>query len=271
MPPLKVLITLEISRPEWPVPKAVVSRLKRRFPSVIFSSDLKDIKDADIIFGWNLSPHSVAKAARLKWFHTAGVQYEGLLPAELFKKAVVTNSRGVWGKYIAGEFFSHLRTVKGRKAGIIGYGGIGKTLAREAKRRGMKVVIAGHERDCHVPSGLAMTCRADIVFITVPLTKETEGMIGAKEFGLMKKGAILMSSARPAVINKRALVKALKDKKVKLAILDSLWPKDVTKLRGVKTFPHASPLLYNVWPSMFAIFEGNLRRYIEKRPLKNIL
>ena len=266
MLPPKVLITLEISKPEWPVPGSLVAGLKKRFPSIVFLKDLKNIKDADIIFGWTMGAHSVAKATRLKWFHTAGVQYEDILPKELFKRAVVTNSRGVWGKYIVAEFFSHLKVVKGKRAGIIGFGGIGQELAREAKKRGMKVFMAGRVDDHReVLKG------SDVVFVAVPLTKKTDGMIGAKDFGLMKKGVIIMSSSRPAVINKRALINAVRGKKMKFALLDSLWPQDVTKIKGVKTFPHASPLLYNAWPLMFAIFEENLKRYIAKRPLKNIL
>lgn len=272
---MKVLISLFTNVPALNPPNNELKKLARRFPKVRFTTSPADIEQADVIFGWAISERAVKGLKNLKWFHTAGVQYENILPKQLFKKAVVTNSRGVWADYLAKALFTRLlklipaKKARGKTAGIIGLGGNGTAVAKLARKYGMKVVATSKDIT-HGQKGLNDIVKtSDLIFVSVPLTKKTFGLLGKKEFKMMKKGAVILSSSRPQVIDAKDLKASLAAKRITGAVLDETWPDDIKKLRGVTVFPHASPLHYNVWPKMFDIFAKELERFIKKEPLLN--
>ncbi|PIW34124.1 MAG: phosphoglycerate dehydrogenase [bacterium (Candidatus Ratteibacteria) CG15_BIG_FIL_POST_REV_8_21_14_020_41_12] len=116
----------------------------------------------------------------------------------------------------------------GKTLGIIGLGRIGSYIARVAVSLGMKIV--GHdpfispEKAAKIPVkivDLKELCRvSDYITVHTPLTSETKGIIGKKEFKLMKKGVRIINCARGGIIEERALCEALKEEKVKGAALD---------------------------------------------------
>jgi phosphoglycerate dehydrogenase-like enzyme len=105
-----------------------------------------------------------------------------------------------------------------RTLGIIGAGPIGIETARLAQAIGMKVIAwtfhpsAERSRQVAIPfvalDELLRT--SDVISLHVKLTKETRGLIGARELGLMKRGALLINTARGAVVDSVALVEALR-------------------------------------------------------------
>ncbi len=105
--------------------------------------------------------------------------------------------------------------LEGKKFGIIGTGAIGMRTAAIAKAFGCEVY--GYSRSVKKDAGinyvdlstLLSTC--DIVSLHVPLTAETKGLINAEKLQLMKKGAILINTARGPVVDSQALADALKD------------------------------------------------------------
>ncbi|RLF05835.1 MAG: D-glycerate dehydrogenase, partial [Thermoprotei archaeon] len=110
--------------------------------------------------------------------------------------------------------------VTGKTLGIIGMGRIGRAVARRAKGFGMRVLYYQRHRlpeDVERELGAkyvdleTLLRESDFVSIHVPLTKETYHMIGERELRLMKRTAILVNTARGAVIDTDALVKALKE------------------------------------------------------------
>ena len=263
-----VLITLN-------PPEKELKKLVRKFPDVTFSTSFADIVRADVVFGWLIDKRIVGSLKRLKWFHTAGIQYAHLLPRGLYKKAAVTNSRGVWGEYVAVSFFERLlqkfppEYLRGKTAGIIGYGGNGRACADRALKYKMHVLAVKRPPKASKRGVQGVIKISDLIFVTVPLTKETRRLLGEKEFGMMKKGTIVLSASGPDVFDRGAFKKALSSNKIRLAVLDELWPDDIKGLKRVETFPHASPFHYNVWPKMFKIFAVNLERFIDGRPLLN--
>jgi glycerate dehydrogenase len=107
-------------------------------------------------------------------------------------------------------FFDHpIRDIHGSTLGIIGYGSIGKSLARMAEAFGMKVLAY----DLVPQPGLAdletLLTESDIVSLHVPLTPETRNMIGARELGMMKRNAILINTGRGGLADEEALANAL--------------------------------------------------------------
>lgn len=121
------------------------------------------------------------------------------------------------------------RRIRGQKFGVVGCGRIGTATALRAKAFGFHVqffdpyVTSGYEKALGV--GRVATLRellhsSDVVSFHAPLTAETRGMLGEAEFALMKPGALLINTARGAVVKERALLAALERGQVGGAALD---------------------------------------------------
>lgn len=107
-------------------------------------------------------------------------------------------------------FFDHpIRDMRGSTMGIVGYGAIGKSVARIAEAFGQKVLAY----DVFPQPGLVdletLLRGSDIITLHAPLTPETKNMIGAREFELMKKDAILINTGRGGLVDEAALAEAL--------------------------------------------------------------
>lgn len=129
--------------------------------------------------------------------------------------------RGGWDKSADG---SH--EVRGKTLGIIGYGNIGSQLAELAEAMGMRAII--YDPTDKLNRGNVMPvdtlgellAQSDAVSIHVPETPETKGMIGAAEFGAMKRGAFFINNARGTVFDDHALAAALREKHLGGAAVD---------------------------------------------------
>jgi len=118
--------------------------------------------------------------------------------------------------------------VFGKTLGILGLGKIGKILARRVQSLGMKVVYTDLTRDIALeeelglrPANLAsMLEESDYLAVLVPLNEHTRGMLGEAEFRLMKKDSILINAARGAILDEKALYRALLEKRIAAAGLD---------------------------------------------------
>lgn len=116
----------------------------------------------------------------------------------------------------------------GKILGILGMGGIGSAVARRALAFGFKLQY--HNRSPLSPErnplGAAyvdfetLLKTSDVISVHLPLGDKTKGMIGAKEFHLMKNGVVLVNTARGAIVDEQALLKAIQSGKVFGAGLD---------------------------------------------------
>ncbi|MCP2520836.1 NAD(P)-binding domain-containing protein [Candidatus Aminicenantes bacterium AC-708-M15] len=116
--------------------------------------------------------------------------------------------------------------------GIVGFGRIGKEVARRALAFGMKILvydIIKIETDLDVKqvSFEELLSNSDIITLHIPLTEDTRHIISEKEFNLMKDGVILINIARGGVVDEKALLNALNSGKVKTAAID-VWEKEPT-------------------------------------------
>jgi len=137
----------------------------------------------------------------------------------------------------------------GKVLGIVGYGGIGGVLAQRCHDSfGMKVIYHNPRPKAGVPewaeykSTLEQLLReSDVVSLHCPLRDETRGLIGAKEFGQMKPGAILVNTARGAVVDEKAMIDALKSGHLYAAGLD-VYPDEPTITEELFSFPNVTLL-----------------------------
>ncbi len=139
---------------------------------------------------------------------------------------------------------------KNHTLGLIGFGGIGKEIAKRAVPFGMDVLYyCRHPHDeygAHYAELDELLARSDYVSINVPLTESTVGMIDEKIISKMKDGAILINTARSKIVDTTALVNALKSGKLSSAAVDVFDSEPCTDsplmgLPNVVLTPHTAP------------------------------
>ena len=112
----------------------------------------------------------------------------------------------------------------GATLGIVGYGKIGRAVARRAAGFGMRVIYAARTAangDDHAPVDLLTLLReSDVVSLHVPLTDDTRHLIGERELRAMKPSAILVNTARGPVVDQPALARALREGWIAAAGID---------------------------------------------------
>lgn len=129
--------------------------------------------------------------------------------------------RGVWDKSASGSF-----EIRGKKLGIVGYGNIGSQLSVLAEGLGMQVIYfdtgdklaLGNAQKMNTLKDLMK--KADVVSIHVDGNPNNDGIIGKKELGWMKDGAVLLNLARGKVVDLNALKAALESGKLRGAAID---------------------------------------------------
>jgi len=195
------------------------------------------------------------------------------------------------------ERFSPLE-LRDRTVGIVGYGSIGRQVARllhpfgaqvlATKRNAMQPDDTGYTLENQGdPAGdfvrrlypsealKSMARECDFLVVTVPLTTRTRGMVGAEVFDVMKPGAFLVDTSRGGVVDHAALISALRDHKIAGAALD-VFPEEplsdnspLWKMSNVIVTPHISGNSPQYDQRAIRLFIQNLRRYLAGQPLLN--
>jgi glycerate dehydrogenase len=124
-------------------------------------------------------------------------------------------SRGAWQKAPQFAMFDYpIQNLQGSVLGLVGYGQLAREVEKRAIAFGMKVLIAERKGIAAPRPGRtdleAVLRQSDVLSLHCPLTPDTRSLFGAKELGLMKKGAILINTARGGVVDEEALAEALR-------------------------------------------------------------
>jgi glycerate dehydrogenase len=133
---------------------------------------------------------------------------------------------GRWQQANQFSVFDHpIRELEGRVMGIVGYGALGRAVARVAEAFGMQVQLANrpggpatdgrHDLDDMLP-------RLDVLSLHCPLTDATRGLVSAARLARMKPEAVLINTARGALVDTRALAEALRNGRLGGAGIDVL-------------------------------------------------
>lgn len=134
---------------------------------------------------------------------------------------------GAWQRAEMFCLFDHeMHDLHDSTLGLIGYGSIGRGVHRLAEAFGMRVLIA-EQRDAVEPRPGRVAFEevlraADAISLHTPLTEATRGLIGAAEFGLMRRHAVLINTARGGVVDEIALLEALRSGRIAGAATDVL-------------------------------------------------
>jgi phosphoglycerate dehydrogenase-like enzyme len=181
----------------------------------------------------------------------------------------------------------------GATIGIVGYGRIGREVARRAVAFGCEVI--GANRSAIADPGDAaqiyplgeldqMLPRCDVVVIAAGLAPETQGLIDARRLGLMKPGALLVNIGRARIVDEEALYAALRDGRLGGAALDVWWcypnPADphvrpshlpFHELPNVLMTPHTSSATAGTAERRWSVVAGNLDRFVRGESLSNVV
>jgi len=179
----------------------------------------------------------------------------------------------------------------GKTLGILGYGRIGQALARRARAFEMEILATRRDAGRAPADGIAsvggpdsldaVLRRADYVAITLPLTAQTRGLIGARELALMKPASILVNVARGDIVDEDALYAALAERRIGAAALD-VWYRYPTssapalparrpfhELPNVLLTPHISGWTEGMLEARAKIIAENIRRTVAGESLLN--
>lgn len=118
-----------------------------------------------------------------------------------------------------------IREIAGKTLGIVGYGELGRGVARVAEAFGMKVLVANRPGRPAEPGRVPLPellPQVDVLSLHTPLTPETRGLIGARELALMKPDALLINTARGGIVDEAALADALRQGRLGGAGIDVL-------------------------------------------------
>ncbi len=316
---VRVVVTTPVAESNLQKIRAVSGRIKADQLSPLILAERKgDLSkkdeldalfgEAEVVYGWihHFPKNLLSRGPRLKWIQTmsAGVDR---LPEDLRRSQVrVVNASGLHGTPMAEVVLQMMlmfakdapscfqmkekkewkryipMLLKGRTAGILGLGVVGKEIARLCKAFGMTVWgIHRSSKEEACPNVDRVYSREDLprvlsasdfVIIAMPLTRETRGVIGEKELRSMKRTAYLINVARGAIVNEAALIQSLEEKWIAGAGLDVFGDEPLPPtsrfydLPNVIFSPHISGELPDYDLRATEVFCENLRRYLRGEP-----
>ena len=171
-----------------------------------------------------------------------------------------------------------LMELKGKTFGIVGYGSIGKAVAKLAKAFGMEVLAySRHGAEEYHTELDELYAKADIVSLHCPLTAENTGMINAETLAKMKDGVILLNTARGGLINEADLRQALLSGKVYAAASDVTCKEPInpdSPLLGLDNMiitPHIAWAATEARQRLMDIATDNVRQYLAGNVQNNVV
>ncbi len=192
-----------------------------------------------------------------------------------------TNLRnGIW---VNGEGDRPSMTMKNVVVGLLGFGAIGKKISHRLKAFGTKVIAcdpfcpAEIFEDYGVQSvSMEDLLRvSDVVSVHVRMSKETENLIGKKEFAMMKSTAVFINTARAGIVNYEALLDAIKNKQITGAALDVFHEEPLPanepllQYPNVTLTPHRAGVTCDTALNTFNVVTDDLKRLLEGKNLVN--
>ena len=257
----------------------------------------------------------LARTPRLMWVHSATAGVERVLtPAALERGLAITNARGVFSDPIAEYVLMMILAVsrrlplllelqrertwqplEGREmaditVGVVGFGSIGRRVAELVLTAGSRVVATRRQGEGEPPDELEalidmlpadglpeLMAQSDFVVLALPLTPETSNIVDAELLAHAKPGAWLINIARGALVDERALIRAVRDGRLGGAVLDAFreepLPADseLYATSNVIVTPHTSWYSGRVLDRSIDLFCDNLERFRQGEPLANLV
>jgi D-2-hydroxyacid dehydrogenase (NADP+) len=318
----KLVICVWHTFTEWRPKSLVAEAIRKRWPEMRvahlpdYDKLPQELPDTDIFVGYSLRAKQLKDAKKLKWLHSTAAGVAQLMYPELrdsgimvtnpsgvfsvpmaehivglllalarnFPDSVRQQDRAVWSQQELWDKPQHLAEVNGQVLLIVGYGSIGRELAKRARAFEMRVwgVTRSGGGDGNyverilsagqLPEALP---EADYVVVAAPETAETKNLIGAKEIAKMKRGARLINVSRGSLVDEKQLVCALENGTLAGAAIDVAetepLPADSPLWKAPNLFitPHTSALSDRLWQRQTALLVELLERWFDGREMFN--
>jgi D-2-hydroxyacid dehydrogenase (NADP+) len=308
----------------WNMTEERAGDLKNLFPDIHFINTpdvpalAEQIVDADALCSMRITPDLFGAATKLKWIHSVAAGIGGLMiPEVLASDVVITNARGIfstvmaehtlgmmlafsrrlldsyryqqhrqWARATLGELEPRMGEISGKTLSIIGYGSIGREIARRARGFGMRILAlkkdpstGGEDADQVFTLGQLheLLKDSDFVVLALPHTPDTKQVLGEAEFKVMKSSVYVINIGRGRLIDEDALLRALRDGRIAGAGLDvfateplpadhPLWGEP-----NVLITPHSAAIFPEFWPRSLALLAENIRRFRSGETMKNLV
>lgn len=327
--PLNILVAMDFS-------DELIEQIHAVAPHIHVERHARDIpenawKEAEVLYTGNRFPQP-GQAPNLRWvqLHSAGVNHAMQHETLQDKNITITSASGIHATQIANysmmmilafqfqlprmmayqrqntwpekqyEIFRPVDLNK-KTVGIVGYGSIGRELARLAQSFGM-TVLASKRNLKHLqeldtdysegegdPEGIiperiypgeaiaTMASASDFLVVTLPLTDATRHTVNAAVFAAMQPSSVVINIGRGAVIDEQAMISALQEGQIAGAGLDVFeeepLPEDspLWQMENVLISPHISGNSASYNEKAARLFMANLERYTQKKPLMNVV
>jgi D-2-hydroxyacid dehydrogenase (NADP+) len=320
----KLIVCVWHPFPQWRAHPNMAETIRARWPEmqVVHLPDYdrlpEELPDADIFVGAVLRPQQFLLARKLKWIHSTAAGVTQLMYPELQRSGVLlTNPSGIfsqpmaehimglmialarnfpdsvryqdraqWGQEQVSSQPYPLSELNGQLLLIVGYGSIGRELARRARGFDMRVwgvTRSGKGDSSQVEKILAVgqldsaLPHADYIVLAAPDTHETQHLIGAPQIAKMKPGARLINVGRGSLLDESALLRALETGALSGAALDVTstepLPSDSPLWRAPNLFitPHTSGVSDRLWQKETDLLMDLLDRWFANREMFNVV
>jgi D-2-hydroxyacid dehydrogenase (NADP+) len=309
-----VVCDLFLSLRLYCIPDCLQERLNIAFPNVKIipvntpNKPLTD-EEATVYWGNRITSEIINNMPKLEWIHFGSVGVNRINVKEMSKKDIlITSSKGlVISSMVASaiafmtnlargvhysqilrsqgdmnrdsfdKYFDQIHELSNENCLIVGFGDVGKRLARVCKALEMNISTISRSKDEHdlvddfyTLSQLSdAVSNADYIINLLPLNSETEQVFTGQVFDKMKSSAFFINIGRGETVDEEALISALKGKKIAGAGLDVFSQEPLTKkspLLGMKNVilsPHVAGLSNGYWDRQADLFIENLRCYLE--------
>jgi D-2-hydroxyacid dehydrogenase (NADP+) len=318
----KLLICVWHPFTEWRPKPMMADAIRRRWPEMRvlhlpnYDRLPEELPDTDIFLGYSLRPKQLKEAKKLKWIHSTAAGVAQLMYPELRDSGIlVTNPSGIfsvpmaehtmglllalarnfpdsvrqqdqsrWSQQDLWDKPQHLTELNGQVLLIVGYGSIGRELARRAKAFDLRIWgvtrsgqggLAYAERIVPASQLDEVLPLADFVVISAPETPATKHLMGAPQLARMKPGARLINVARGSLLDESALVRSLTSGALGGAALDvaetePLPPESpLWKAPNLFITPHTSAVSDRLWHRQTSLFMELLERWFDGREMFN--
>ncbi len=237
---------------------------------------------------FDMFPNKCLIAANQGAYATPMAEHAVAMILSLAKKLRLYHNRMAEGKFEQMKSFT--RQIKGATLGIIGFGSIGKQVAK--LMRGFDVKIMALNTSGKTTENVDFIGRlndldyllihSDFVVISIPLSDETEGLIGKRELELMKNDAILINVARGPIIKEKDLYEHLKSHPDFSAGIDTWWIEPFKfgqfkinypffELPNLLGSPHNSSIVENIMIEGARKASENVKRFLNNEEIKGIV
>jgi D-2-hydroxyacid dehydrogenase (NADP+) len=318
----KLVICVWHAFTEWR-PKPMMSEaIRKRWPEmrVVHLPDYdrlpEELPDTDIFVGYSLRAEQLKDGKKLKWIHSTAAGVAQLMYPELRNSGIlVTNPSGIfsvpmaehviglllalarnfpdcvrqqdcarWSQQEVWDKPQHLTELNGKVLLIVGYGSIGREVAKRAKALDMRVwgvTRSGKGDRTHAEKLFAAVqleealSDADYVLIAAPETAETKHLIGAAHIAKMKRGTRLINVGRGSLLDEAALIGALESGALGGAALDVVQTEPLPaesplwRAPNLMLTPHTSAVSDRLWERETALLMELLERWFDGRELFN--